>query len=193
MKCHNIIVIGTSAGGIEVLTKLLAPLKSTLPASIFIVQHVSVLSSVEVLINIIQRSTELTCKVPGHNELFRNGHVYLAPPDQHMLIREDRILLIRSTRENGFRPSVDSLFRSAAAYYGPQTIGIVLTGMLQDGTVGMEAIKRAGGMVMVQDPAEAQFSEMPQSVLQNMEVDYCLPVSELSILLQDLVFRRPTA
>jgi two-component system, chemotaxis family, protein-glutamate methylesterase/glutaminase len=191
MKQHDIIVIGTSAGGIEALTQLLAPIKSSIPASIFIVLHLSPHSSNEALITILQKNTELTCMTAVHGKHIKKGHVYLAPVNEHLLIKDDHILLVRGARENGFRPAIDATFRSAAANYGSRVIGVILTGLLYDGIAGMEAIKRSGGFTIVQDPQDAEFNELPQNVLQHIEVDYCLPLHEIAVLLSELA-RRPS-
>jgi two-component system chemotaxis response regulator CheB len=190
MHQHDIIVIGTSAGGIEAISRLLAPIKSSIPASIFIVLHLSPTSSNEALLNIIQRNTELTCMTAENGIHIRKGHVYLAPVDEHLQIKNDHILLTRGARENGFRPSIDTTFRSAAAHYGARVIGVILTGLLYDGIAGMEIIKRSGGITIVQDPEDAEYNEMPKNVLQHLETDYCLPLHEISVLLGDLA-RRP--
>jgi two-component system chemotaxis response regulator CheB len=190
MHQHDIIVIGTSAGGLEALIKLLAPIKNSIPASIFIVLHLSPASSNEALVNIIQKNTELTCLTATHGKHFRQGHVYIAPVDEHLQIKNGHILLTRGARENGFRPSIDTAFRSAAANYGARVIGVILTGLLYDGIAGMDIIKRCGGITIVQDPEDAEYNELPKNVLQHLETDYCLPLHEISILLADLA-RRP--
>jgi two-component system chemotaxis response regulator CheB len=168
------------------------PLKKDLPAAIFIVHHLSATSSVEIQTDILQRNTELLCKVAEEGEHVKAGHIYLPQVDHHMLLVDGHIHLTRGPRENGFRPSIDTLFRSAAAYYGSQVIGVLLTGMLYDGTVGMEAIKRSGGLTLVQDPQEAAFPTMPRTVLQHIEVNYVLPVAEIGIMLEELVHRQPS-
>ncbi|WP_205499906.1 chemotaxis protein CheB [Rufibacter psychrotolerans] len=184
---HDIIVIGTSAGGMAVLLKLLEQLPGNLPASIFIVQHLARNSNAEILVDRLNRSTQLVCEVAEHEKAFAPGHVYFCPQDHHLLLQRGRMLVTRGPRENLFRPAIDPLFRSAAAAYDSRVIGIILTGMLQDGTVGMQAVKRSGGLTMVQLPAEAEYPDMPQSVMNEMEVDYTVPVSEMGILLRELV------
>ncbi|WP_207431952.1 chemotaxis protein CheB [Sabulibacter ruber] len=183
---HDVIVIGTSAGGMTVLLKLLEQLPASLPASIFIVQHLARNSNAEILVDRLNRSTELVCEVAQHEKAFAPGHVYFCPEDHHLLLQRGRMLVTKGPRENLFRPAIDPLFRSAAAAYDSRVIGIILTGMLQDGTVGMQAVKRSGGLTMVQLPAEAEYPDMPQSVLNEMEVDYSVPVGEMGLLLQEL-------
>ncbi|KAA3436879.1 chemotaxis protein CheB [Rufibacter hautae] len=185
---HDIIVIGTSAGGMAVLCELLQQLPPDLPASIFIVQHLARDSNSGVLVERLNKISKLTCLVGQHEQTIEQGKVYFVPQDNHMLLQKGRILITKGPRENLFRPAIDPLFRSAAAAYGPRVIGIVLTGMLQDGTVGMEMIKRSGGITLVQKPEDAEYPDMPQSVLTEIEVDYVVPVSEMGELLQELVF-----
>ncbi len=187
---HNIVVIGTSAGGLEALRQLLKPLKKDLPAALFIVQHLALTSSTEIHVEILQKHTALLCKAGEDGETIQPGTVYLAPADQHMMFRGNRLHLTRGPRENGFRPAIDTLFRSAAAHHDSRVIGILLTGMLYDGTVGMEAIRRSGGITVVQDPNDAPYPNMPANVLLHMEVDHNLPVAEIGILLEELVHRK---
>ncbi|MFB9864593.1 chemotaxis protein CheB [Rufibacter immobilis] len=184
---HDIVVIGTSAGGMNVLVKLLEQLPAYLPASIFIVQHLARNSNVHVLVDRLNRHTEMVCEVAEHEKAFEPGHVYFCPQDHHLLLGRGRMLVTKGPRENLFRPAIDPLFRSAAAAYDSRVIGIILTGMLQDGTVGMQAVKRSGGLTMVQLPAEAEYPDMPQSVMNEIEVDYAVPVGEMGLLLQELV------
>ncbi|MBC3541036.1 chemotaxis protein CheB [Rufibacter sediminis] len=185
---HDVIVIGTSAGGMVVLCELLEQLPADLPASIFIVQHLARNSNSEVLVDRLNKTSKLTCQVATHEQIIEHGNVYFVPQDHHLLLQKGRMLVTKGPRENLFRPAIDPLFRSAAAAYGPRVIGIVLTGMLQDGTVGMEMIKRSGGITMVQRPEEAEYPDMPLSVLNEIEVDYVASVSEMGQLLQELVF-----
>ncbi|GAB2532385.1 chemotaxis protein CheB [Rufibacter soli] len=185
---HDIVVIGTSAGGMAVLCQLLEQLPKDLPAAIFIVQHLARDSNAQILVDRLNRTSGLPCQVATHEQVIETGKVYFVPQDNHLLLQKGRMLVTKGPRENLFRPAIDPLFRSAAAAYGPRVIGLVLTGMLQDGTVGMEMIKRSGGITMVQAPADAEYPDMPQSVLHEIEVDYVVPVAEMGALLQELVF-----
>ena len=186
---HDIVVIGASAGGMPPLEELLRGLPADLPAALFVVVHRSADADDEVMVWNLQRTTNLRCIVPVHGEAIRRGTVYVAPVDKHILLKEDRILVTRGPRENYYRPSIDTVFRSAAVAFGSRVIGIILSGMLQDGTAGMEAIKRCGGICLVQKPEDAQFPSMPRSVLTNLDVDYSVAISEMSIVLKDLVQR----
>ncbi|WP_181304028.1 chemotaxis protein CheB [Rufibacter sp. XAAS-G3-1] len=185
---HDIIVIGTSAGGMAVLCELMEQLPADLPASIFIVQHLARNSNSDVLVDRLNKTSKLICQVAAHEQTIEHGNVYFVPQDHHLLLQKGRMLVTKGPRENLFRPAIDPLFRSAAAAYGPRVIGIVLTGMLQDGTVGMEMIKRSGGITLVQHPEEAEYPDMPLSVLNEIEVDYVVSVAEMGQLLQELVF-----
>jgi two-component system chemotaxis response regulator CheB len=186
----NIIVIGTSAGGFMATTTLLSTFGEDLNAAVFIVIHISKNSMAHVIANHLQKQTSLKVKVAEDGEPICNKVIYLAPSDRHMLLDENSIVVQKGAYENHYRPSVDVLFRSAAATFGSCVTGIVLTGMLDDGTSGMSAIKRSGGMCIVQDPDEAEYPNMPSTVLKNLDVDYTLPVSEIGYVLTDLLANR---
>lgn len=126
-------------------------------------------------------------------EIFEPGHIYVAPPDHHLLVKQGYLRVTRGLRENRVRPAVDPLFRSAAVAYGARVIGIVLTGLQNDGTSGLLAIKRCGGIAIVQDPKEALYPDMPMSALEHVEVDYCLPVLKMGAVLYRLSQELPTA
>lgn len=184
-----LIVIGASAGGMTALKKLVAQFPQDFPAPVFIVTHMSADTTGEVLVNALNESSRLTCVHAHNNLIFKRGNIYLAPSDQHMLIVKGKILVTKGARENRSRPAIDPLFRSAAVAYGNQVIGIILTGYLDDGTSGMMAIKRCGGVCIAQDPEDAPYPDMPQSVIANVGADYCLPVAEMGVLLDDLLTR----
>ena len=135
---------------------------------------------------ILSRAGKLEVKHPADGESIQPGKIYVAPPDRHLLLEAGRIRLTKGPKENRFRPAVDPLFRSAAYAYGARVVGVVLTGALDDGTAGLWAIKDRGGIAVVQDPAEAEQSSMPSSALNNVQVDYCLPISEIPPLLVTL-------
>jgi two-component system chemotaxis response regulator CheB len=185
MATHDIIVIGASAGGMDAIAELLKPLPADLPASLFVVQHLSSLSP-GYLPEILQRDTPLRVVSPAESGPIEPGCVYVAPPDRHLLVERDRVRVVRGPKENRHRPAIDPLFRSAAWAYGARVVGIVLTGMLYDGTAGLWAVQTCGGVTVVQDPREAQFSSMVANVLQNLKVDHCLPIKEISALVEKL-------
>ncbi|MDX5347863.1 MAG: chemotaxis protein CheB [Hymenobacteraceae bacterium] len=176
----RIIVIGTSAGGMQALMMLLSKLPADLPAAIFIVQHVSADSSATFLSNRLNLNSKLNCKPAENNAKIEAGTVYMAPADQHLLLRQEDMLVVNGPRENQFRPSIDPLFRSAAAYHSSHVIGIILTGFMSDGVAGLEAIIRSGGMSMVQHPDDAEFPALPNNVLRQLEVDDVLPLTEMA-------------
>ena len=183
---HKIIVIGTSAGGLGVLDELIGQLPAGLPAAIFIVQHMAPENSGEGLVHVLGRHKAFRCGLATHGEVFEKGRIYIAPPDCHLLVKERSVLVTKGARENRYRPGIDPLFRSAAVSHGPRVIGVVLTGMLDDGTAGLMAIQKCGGVTLVQDPQDAAYPDMPQSALNNMQVDYCVPVSAMGRLLEKL-------
>lgn len=183
---NKIIVIGTSAGGMQALEVLLGQLPEDLPAAIFIVQHLGVQSSAEFLTSRLDKNISLTCKVARHGATIRPGTVYLAPPDLHLLLQKDRMLVVKGPRENQFRPSIDPLFRSAAAYHGARVVGVVLTGLMSDGVAGMDAIRRSGGVVVAQDPAEAEYPDLPRNVIKLVGADHIVSLAEMGGLLREL-------
>jgi two-component system chemotaxis response regulator CheB len=186
MAKRDIIVIGASAGGVESLTKLLRGLPEEFPASVFIVQHLSPHRE-SILPDILQRASKLPVSSPNNKEKFRKGHIYVAPPDKHLILENNHMNLVHGPKENHSRPSVDVLFRSAANAYGERVIGIILTGSLGDGTTGLQAIKSAGGVAIVQDPADAIDPSMPLSAAQQVAVDASLPLSKIPQELTKLV------
>jgi len=187
MDAKNIIVIGASAGGLKAVGELLAHLEAGLPIAIFVVIHVSKRSSVENICQYLQKRCSYTCLAAANDQKIEAGGLYVAPPDTHLFLKPGYIRLTTGPHENRWRPSVDVLFRSAAAAYGSRVIGIVLTGTMHDGTSGMSAIKRSGGVCMIQDPAEAEFMEMPVNVLNNIGVDYQLPVAGMGVIIAELL------
>ncbi|HVF23424.1 MAG TPA: chemotaxis protein CheB [Pyrinomonadaceae bacterium] len=185
MATRDTIVIGASAGGVAALSTLVSSLPQDLCAAVFIVLHIPT-DSPSFLPTILARDSAVPVAHATHGEPIVPGRVYVAPPDRHLLIDENRIKLVRGPKENLHRPSIDALFRSAARWAGPRVIGVVLTGARDDGTVGMRAIKQRGGIAIVQDPLEASFASMPMSVMKSITVDYSLPLAEISPLLHKL-------
>lgn len=185
MAGRDIIVVGTSAGGVEALRTLVAGLPKDFPGSIFIVMHTAP-SSPGVLDQILDRVGPLSVSNAQNNERIEPGHIYVAPPDRHLLLEPGRMRLTHGPKENRFRPAVDPLFRSAAQVFGPRVVGVILTGGLDDGVSGLWAIKRLGGIAVVQDPEEAFMPSMPQSALSQVEVDYKLKVAEMPPVLTRL-------
>ena len=186
MAKRNIIVIGASAGGVYALKELVSRLPADFNATILVVVHISP-HSPSYLPDILNYAGPLKAVHPKDGELIQPGHIYVAPPDHHMLVEYDQLIVKKGPKENRFRPSIDALFRSAAYTYGPRVIGIVLTGMLDDGTSGMWSVKRLDGVCIVQQPEEAMYASMPNNVLEYVEVDYVVPINKMALLLSDLI------
>ncbi|HEX2269387.1 MAG TPA: chemotaxis protein CheB [Pyrinomonadaceae bacterium] len=185
MATRDTIVIGASAGGVQALLTLVKDLPEDLPAAVFIVLHLRA-DSPSLLPGILAREARLPVAHANDGEEISTGRVYVARPDHHLLIDEQHIRLVHGPKENLHRPSIDALFRSAARWAGPRTIGVILTGALDDGALGMSAIKQRGGITIVQDPSDAPFPSMPLSVMQQAKVDYSLPLREIAPLLSSL-------
>ena len=185
MSKRNIIVIGTSAGGFEALKTIVAGLPADLDASIFIVWHMAP-DVTGILPQVLNKYGQLDAANARDGEAIMPGRIYVSPPDQHLLIDDGYVRVTHGPKENRFRPAVDPLFRSAAYTYGSRVIGVVLTGALDDGTSGLWTIKEAGGLAVVQNPADAEVSSMPENALAAVAVDYCLPASEIAGLLVTL-------
>lgn len=181
-------MIGASAGGVQALCQVVTGLPRDLPAAVFAVLHVPPYP-VSALPAILNRCGPLSAVHPEDGVAFRAGRVYVAPSDRHLLVGRGKVFVNRGPRENGHRPALDVLFRSAARAYGRRVIGVVLTGNLDDGTAGLLAIKSHGGLAVVQDPAEADYPGMPESAVGNVDVDYVVPLAEMPALLADLVGR----
>lgn len=178
MSSRNIIVLGASAGGIEALLAVVRGLPPDLDASIFVVVHLPPYS-VSRLPDILTRASSLPADHAQHGERIRPGRIYVAPPNQHMLVRDGEIALSHGPRENHTRPAIDPLFRSAARAYGPRTVGVILSGALYDGAAGLASVKARGGIAIVQDPVEASFPSMPQSALRLVDADFVLPADRI--------------
>lgn len=186
-----LIVIGASAGGLGALKQIVAQLSGDLPAAVFIVTHMSPDTTGDVLVRSLDVAGPLACVHATDGQQFAAGTIYVAPPDRHMLIDGGKIMLTKGARENRYRPAIDPLFRSAAVAHGNRVIGVILTGYLDDGTSGMAAIRRCGGVCIAQDPDDADHPDMPRSVIANVGVDHCLPVADLGALLSDLARATP--
>jgi two-component system chemotaxis response regulator CheB len=185
MNKRDIIVIGTSAGGIEALRTLVGGLPQDFNASIFIVLHTAP-ESPGILAEILARAGHLPATNARNRERIQPGRIYVAPPDHHLLLEPGIVRTTRGPRENRFRPAIDPLFRSAAQTYGPRVVGVILTGGLDDGTAGLWAVKQLGGVTVVQDPHDALVPSMPESAMQNVRVDYCLPLEKIAQTLLSL-------
>lgn len=190
MARHDIIVVGASAGGVEALSALVKDLPDDLPAAVFIVLHMAAGSSTA-LGNILSRRTKLSVVHPGDRERVVRNRIYVAVPDRHLFVADGTVRVGDGPRENGHRPSVDTLFRTAAAAYGSRVVGVVLSGTRDDGTAGLRAIHERGGVTVVQDPDDAMFPGMPQSALAGDHPDFVLRVGEMGELLGKMARQEP--
>jgi two-component system chemotaxis response regulator CheB len=186
MAGHDIIVIGASAGGVEVLTQLVRKLPPSLPASLFVVCHFPP-GGRSVLPEILSRAGPLLATHAREGEPFYPGHIYVASPDCHLLLDSGQTRLTHDARENHQRPAIDPLFRSAARVYSRRVIGVVLSGGLDDGVAGLLAIRSSGGIAVIQDPADALIGVLPTHATQIVGADYVVPAHELATLLVNLV------
>lgn len=188
IPARDIIVIGASTGGVEALRLLVAGLPSGLRPAVLVVMHIGAHDSI--LPSLLGRTSVLPVRQARHGDLVEAGRVLVAPPDLHLAVArhgaECRVVLARTAKENHTRPSIDPLFRSAAAAFGQRAIGVILTGALDDGTAGLAAIKACGGCAIVQDPEEAVMPDMPLSAIDNVAVDHVLRLDEMPAMLQHL-------
>lgn len=183
---RDIVVIGGSAGSLGPLKALVSSLPADFPAAIFITVHVSP-EAPSILPAILTRAGRIPAVHPLNRQSIMKSTIYVAAPDQHLLIADGCVFSSRGPRENLHRPAIDPLFRSAARAYGPRVIGIILSGLLDDGSSGLMAVKLKGGLAVVQDPAEAAFPEMPERAWHYTRAEYVLPISGIERLLANSV------
>jgi len=192
---ETLIVMGASVGGVSALSTIFAALPADLPAAILAVMHVGARNSV--LPEILGKTSALPVRFAEEREPVRAGRILLAPPDRHMLVAnlagQAMVELTRGPKENHTRPAIDPLFRSAAAAFGPKVVGVILSGYLDDGTAGLQAIKACGGRALVQEPQDAVAPSMPQSAIDHAEVDWRLPSAEIGPALLALASGTPAA
>lgn len=186
MSKHDIIVIGGSAGSLGPLIDVSASLPKDLDAAVFVVMHIPA-SSPSFLPDILNRSGNLKALHPKDGAPIEKGKIYVAPSDHHLLINGKTVSVKKGPKENRFRPSIDALFRSAAYSCGPRTIGVVLSGLLDDGTSGLWNIKQRGGIAVIQSPADATCPSMPLNVLDHVDVDHQSSADKMASLLARLV------
>jgi two-component system chemotaxis response regulator CheB len=190
MSNRDIIVIGGSSGATAPLREIFGRLPLDLPAAVFVVLHIPA-QGIGILSTVASAASKLPVVQAESGMIIRNGHIYLAAPDHHLLLRESHIMLGRGPRENMVRPAIDALFRSAAMQYGPRVIGVVLSGLLSDGAAGLTAIKQCGGVALVQDPEDAIVGEMPLRALEATTVDLCVPGTRIGDVLSELAREEP--
>lgn len=181
----RLVVVGASAGGIAALQELASTLPAGFPAPLCVVQHVG--ANPSILPELLSQRGPHPAVHARDGQILTAGVIHIAPPDHHMLVEGRRLRLVRGPRENHTRPAIDPLFRSAALAWGPSVIGVILSGLMDDGSAGLVAIKQRGGTAIVQDPAGAEEPSMPQSALDRVDVDHCVPIEELAAMLSRLV------
>ncbi len=176
----------------DALTRLVAQLPADFSAPLFVVSHMAADTNTDVLARAINRSGSLPCSVAEDGAAFVGGHIYLAPADHHLLVVDGHMRVTKGARENRSRPGIDPLFRSAAVAYTSRVVGVLLTGYLDDGTAGLEAIHRCGGVCVVQDPADAAYPDMPQNAINRVAIDHIVALEQMGALFAQLVLRAPS-
>jgi len=179
---RDLVVIGASAGGVEALKTAIASLPAELPAAVLVVLHVPPYGE-SVLPRILSRFGTVPARHAEDRDALSRGEVLIAPPDRHLVVEDDHLETTHGPRENGHRPSIDVLFRSAARWRGARVISVVLSGVLDDGTAGSLAVRQRGGVSVVQDPADAMFPGMPESAIAHGAADHLVTADGLGSLL----------
>src|SRR5262245_23907549 len=194
MPAHDLMVIGGSVGALDALQRLLPGLAQDFRVAICVVIHTAA-ESPGFLAELVERMAGRPARYPFDGEAIRDGRIYVARPDHHLLVEDSKLRLTRGPRENGFRPAVDPLFRTAAQSYNGRTIGVILSGGRNDGTAGLAAIKASGGVAIAQHPEDALAPSMPQSAIRHVDVDFVLNATEIPRVVASLParFRKKTA
>jgi two-component system, chemotaxis family, protein-glutamate methylesterase/glutaminase len=190
IRQRELVVIGASAGGVDALQELVSGLPPEFPAAIAIVLHISA-ESMSVLPQILSRRGPLPAEFARDGDELLRGQIYVAPADHHMLVHDGHIRLTRGPRENGHRPAIDPFFRSAARAAGPRCIGVILSGLLDDGAAGLRFLQQHGGATIIQDPEEASFPSMPRAALSQLAPDRIVTAAEVARALCELIEALP--
>jgi len=185
MSARDIIAIGGSAGAIQEVRALVARLPPDFPGSLFVVIHTSA-EGPGLLAQVLERASKMPTRSPVHGEAVKPSHIYVAPPNRHLLLVDGHIELGKGPRENGFRPAVDPLFRTAVNAYAQRVVGVVLSGGMSDGSLGLQLIIQRGGIAIVQDPSEAVHPNMPENAMRATAVDYVSTTKDLPRILTKL-------
>jgi len=185
-KHPDVIVIGASAGGVEALLKVIPQLPGDLKAVVFIVVHIPAQAQ-SLLAELLDTRSALHVKHAVHGEAIEYGTVFVAPPDHHMMVEHNRILLSKGPKENRVRPAIDPLFRTAVELYQRRVIAVLLTGTLDDGTAGLMAVHKFGGLRVVQDPDTAVYDQMPRNAIEKAGADVILPLDALPAFLIEAI------
>lgn len=187
MVGRNVVVIGGSAGAITAVASLLRELPADFSCSTLVALHLATTSGADWLQSIFAKNCRLPIETPAGEQPLEPARVYVARPDHHLVVKSGRVLANRGARENFWRPAIDVLFRSAAVAYDSRVVGVLMSGELDDGTSGLQAIRTCGGVTVVQNPEDAQHPAMLQTALANVRVDHCPSLRELPALLVQLV------
>jgi two-component system chemotaxis response regulator CheB len=182
---RDLVVIGASAGGVEALVTLMSEMPEDFPAALVVVLHLMA-GGRSMLSEILSRSGPLPAKQADDGEALVPGRISVARADHHLLVHDGTLRVVRGPRENGHRPAIDPLFRSAATARTTRTIGVVLSGLLDDGAAGLSCIKQRGGATVVQDPEDALFPSMPMAAMEATEVDCCASARDIARALEEL-------
>jgi two-component system chemotaxis response regulator CheB len=185
MVNRDLVVVAASAGGIEALKGMLSGLPPDYGGVVLVVLHMPA-GGGSALSTILDRAGPIPATTAIDGEPLEGGRVYVCSGDHHLLLGDGQVLVRRGPRENGHRPAADPLFRSAAHYYGPRVVGVVLSGTLNDGTAGLQAVRQQGGLAIVQDPADAVYPGMPRSALDQVGADEVVPAADMGPLLAKL-------
>lgn len=175
---NKVIVIGASTGGINALKEIFSGLPADLPAAILVVLHIG--ANTSLLPRVFAPHSKLPVLHAKDGAPIETGKIFVAPADYHLMIDGQHMRLVRSAKENHARPAIDPLFKSAALTFRRRVIGVILTGDLDDGTIGLQAVKTYGGTAIVQDPDEADVASMPLSASRYVSVDHCLRLAEIA-------------
>jgi two-component system chemotaxis response regulator CheB len=183
---RDLVVMGASAGGLPALLTIVGGLPGDFSGIVLVALHLPA-GARSALASILTRAGRLPASTVTEGQILEPGHVYVGPPNRnHVIVGQGQTHLVFGPRENGVRPAVDPLFRSAARAYGARVVGVILSGTGADGTKGLQAVKAAGGVTVVQDPAEAEFAGMPEYAISHVDVDYVLPAVEIAPLLMQM-------
>lgn len=182
----RLVVIGASAGGFKAVVKCLGGFLGRKDAAFLVVLH-GFSEAAATLAEHMSRLIEMPVVYAEHGMNIKGGQVFLSPPDRHLLVKEGRMMLTNGPKENLFRPSIDALFRSSAVEHGNKVIGMLLTGRLNDGTLGLSAVKRCGGITIVQDPSTAEYADMPLLAQKTVDPDFTIQLDNMGALLSRLL------
>jgi two-component system chemotaxis response regulator CheB len=182
---RDIICIGASAGGVEALEQVVCGFPENLGASVFVVLHIPAFQPSR-LAEILSAAGPLSAVMARDGESIAKGRIYVAPPDHHLLLDRGVLNVVKGPKENRFRPAIDPLFRSAAQHYAERSIGVLLSGLLDDGTAGLWTLKRSGGITVIQDLSDALFPDMPRNASEQVKIDHTVTANEMGSLLMEL-------